>query len=88
MSPEVKAVLNEAIDKFDDIQGNAGCNDIWFPDTPELRALYHEFSLNNCPEATGPEHDQYMAPSGVSHGQLLGQDAFIIFLLRKYLNLL
>lgn len=88
MSPDTRHLIEWAIDYLENIQASAGCNDIYFPDTPEMRAAYHEFSLQNCPEATGPEHDQYMEPHKMDDGRLCGYDGFVVYLLKRELGLL
>lgn len=53
-----------------------------------MRALYHEFNLTNCPGATSPDHDQYMAPKKMPDGRLCGYDGFLIYLMRREMGLL
>lgn len=88
MSPDIKDLIEYGVEYLDNIMSSAGCNDITFPDTPEMRAAYHEYSLTNCPEATGPEHDQYQEPHKRSDGRLGGYDGFVIYLMRREMGLL
>lgn len=88
MSPEIKNLLNQAINMLEEHQGNAGCNDFKYPNTSEIKKLWEEYNKWNCPEATSPKHDQWMPLETIDEKKCLGHDYFLCFLLRKYLNLL
>ena len=88
MSPEIKELLEYAINELEEIQGASGCNDLELPNTPEIKKLWKEYNVWNCEEATNSEHDQWMPLSKLNDNELLGNDGFLVFLLRKHLNLL
>lgn len=87
MTKEVEKLLETAIEQLEFAQGLSGCNDMIFPDTPEIRALWKEYNIWNCPEANNSKHDQWM-PLRKSGDEWIGNDGFLVFLLRKHLNLL
>ncbi len=88
MTNIVKSLVENAVEQLADHFANAGCNDLQVPNTPEVKALWAEYNLWNCPEATGPEHDQWMRFPESDEPFVIVHDGFQIFLLKKELGLL
>lgn len=88
MSPDVKDLIEYTLERLGEIQANAGCNDIDVPNTPEMRALYHDYSMWNAPDAP-PGDDQYMDwPGDESDVQVTVNDSFLVYLMRREMGLL
>jgi hypothetical protein len=92
MTDDVHALLYTALGGYSDYLGGKGCNDLYIPDTPEMRALWVEYNVWNS-GATGPEHPQWIAlvedniPEAFD-AQLLVHDTFLLFLLKRQLGML
>lgn len=87
MSPDIKDLIEYALEALSDAQGNAGCNDLQIPNTAEMRALYHEYSLDNAPDAP-PGDDQYMDFPKSDEDEVTVGDGFLIYLMRREMGLL
>lgn len=88
MSPDIKDLIEHALESLSDAQANAGCNDLAVSNTPEMRALYHDYSMWNAPDAP-PGDDQYMDwPGDEGDSQVWVNDGFLIYLMRREMGLL
>jgi hypothetical protein len=87
MSPDIKDLIEYALEGMSEAQGNAGCNDLTIPNTPEMRDLYHEYQLWNDPTCV-PGDDQYMPFPKSDEDEVTVGDSFLIFLMQREMGLL
>ncbi len=87
MSPDIKDLIEYALETLSSLQGSAGCNDLSIPNTPEMRSLYHDYQLWNDPTCVLGD-DQYVPFPKSDEDEVTVGDSFLIFLMRHEMGLL
>lgn len=84
----IENLLVDAVEILSDHLSNQGCNDLCLPNDPEIRALWKEFNEWNS-GATDSSHPEWIdLHTHPDQQQLIGVDAFYIFLIKKNLGML